>query len=410
MAMRSNDFIKRQKTGRTEAIGSIDRKRDHTFSIEYIFALFFVLMVGFFGSQKLINTALNPNSSINIHGFSEAICENGFRLPFLKCAKEELAPAVVETKLILASSQESLLQNEKVGLIQGMDQGPNALSLSKQFAYQPSLKSALKKLKWNDGDEQDAARFLSVIKTLNSGRYNESYFVSSAMTGLIDPVMRKYPDIVAASHCLYCGSFFSDVLKPYFAEGTENNKEINQLALGHPRFLQALYQAGNIKLNNLNEIAELQAELLTSGDVDTVRFIGNILLKQSNLALLNQWTSKGMNGGYAISEYSKLLRLPEPLIIGAWQQGVKRGEDNAVLTRYLISTGYRPALRWLIWYHGSNLTYFQTHQHKMEKDRYNDFLVERYLDFPKESQSDLAGFYSKNWKNIVWDARSSNGF
>lgn len=398
MNKRSNDLIKRGKAGRTAQssyAGIVGRADNHPFSVGYGLGLFFVLLLGFFGSQKLIITVLNPHSSINIY----AVCDSGFRLPFLNCEKQQNTS--IEPVTILDSSLE---QSKTTGLVVGMNKGPNALSLRKQFSYLPNLKLALQKLNWNDGDEQDAMRFLSIIKSLNASRYNESYFVSSTMKGLIDPVMRKFPDVVAASHCLYCGQFFSDILKPYFAEGTDNNATINQLASGHPHFLQALYHSGNIKLDDMGEIAQLQAELLSSGDSETAKIIGSILLKEKNVDLLHHWVSKGWNGGYAITEYNTLLQLPRQITIDAWQRTVTRGVDNAVLTRYLISTGYRPALRWLIWYHGSNLSYFQGQQHKMERDRYNDFLVERYLDFPKQSHSDLAGFYSKNWKDIVWNA------
>lgn len=406
MNKHSNELINRRKAGRTERSSHAEElarkgiSDNHPFSVEYALGLFFVLLLGFFGSQKLIHTISNPNSSINIYAFNEAVCDNGFRLPFLSCEQQNSSTELVTS----VTPDQKVLQGKTTDLVTGMNKGPNALSLRKQFSYSPDLKSALKKLKWNDGDEQDAMRFLSIIKSLNASRYSESYFVSSIMSGLIDPVMQKFPDIVAASYCLYCGQFFNDTLKPYFEEGTLNNEVINQLASGHPRFLQALYHSGNIKLDNMGEIARLQAEILSSGDSEAAKLIGSILLKENNLELLHHWVSKGWNGGYAITEYSTLLKLPRQITIDAWQRAITRGVDNAVLTRYLVSTGYRPALRWLIWYHGSNLSYFQGHQHKMERDRYNDFLVERYLDFPKQSHNDLAGFYSKNWKNITWDA------
>lgn len=130
----SNSVIKRRRTGRTEIVGIVDKKVNHPYSVEYIFGLFFVLLVGFFGSQKLIHTVLSPNSSINIYMLNGSICENGFRLPFFNCDKQEV---VQNLEPIVEVAQVTFPQKieQSDSLIVGMNKGPNALSLSKQFAY-----------------------------------------------------------------------------------------------------------------------------------------------------------------------------------------------------------------------------------------------------------------------------------
>ncbi len=376
------------------------------FSAELLIGLCFVLALGFFGTQKLIHTLFNPSSAYNFYSINESACENGFRVPFLACKKPELAkPENLDTvQQVPKKVEDSTDTLDQTSLIIGMNASTGAPDLRTQFAYLPNLSSALSKLSWNNGDEQDAVRLLTIMSTLQYGRQRESHLVQSSSTKILGPVWNKYPEIVAASSCLYCGMFYNNVLKPYMTEGTENTEHLNTLALGHPRFLQAIYASGQLNIDEFTKIGFLQAELLHPGDYKTAKFIGDLLLKHSKIDLLHTWSSRGGNSSYAISEYQSLIQLPQALIIDSWQAGVARGSDNSVLTRYLISTGYRPALRWLLWLHAGNLSYLQDRQYKLQRDRYNDFLVDEYLDFPKESHDDLTGFYSKNWQNITWRA------
>ncbi|MEH6458205.1 MAG: hypothetical protein V7749_17890 [Cocleimonas sp.] len=384
-------------------------------NLEFILGALFLVVIGFLGSQKIIHVVSDSSSAVNIYSLSDSACSSGLRLPFIECSKpiqnlesvkevSELSKPTenISEELVVEIEKKEIIPN-KYPLIHDMDQSDTALPLRKQFAHLPNLATALNKLKWNDGSEEDAVRLLTIASTLVYGRQREAHLEQSAMARLLSPVWNSYPDLVAASHCLYCGQFFSNVLKPFMTEGTENKDHLNALATAHPRFLNAIYQSGQIEIDKINDIAKLQAELSSSGDAATAKFIGEILFKNKNIDLLHHWSSKGWNGSYAISEYNKLIQLPQNLIIDAWQRGVSRGTDNAVLTRYLISTGYRPALRWLLWFHSGNLSYFKNRQHQHAKDRYNDFLTAEYIEFPKDSYSDLTGFYSKNWKDIHWN-------
>ena len=386
-------------------------KEPFPFHLEFFLGAFFLFVVGFLGAQKIIHVVSNPTSAVNIYAINDSACSGGVRLPFIECPKPESLQTLESLEeMKKEKEEEAAIELEKTKLfinkypmIQNMDENDEAIPLRKQFAYLPNLASALNKLKWNDGSEEDAVRLLTVASTLEYGRQREAHLEHSAMARLFDPVWNSYPDLVAASHCLYCGQFFSNVLKPFMTEGTENKEYLDTLASAHPRFLNAIYQSGQIEIDKINDIAKLQAELSSSGDAGTAKFIGEILFKEKNLDLLHHWSSKGWNGSYAISDYNKLIQLPQNIIIDAWQRGVSRGADNAVLTRYLISTGYRPALRWLLWFHSGNLSYFKKQQHQHAKDRYNEFLTQEYIEFPKESYRDLTGFYSKNWKYIHWD-------
>ena len=375
---------------------------NHPYKAEFLISSLFIFIVGFFGSQKLGQLDLAP--------MTQSVCERGISLPLLQCETQTLlqAPDSANAKYTKNSVNK---RSQRKSLIVGMDQSKDAPSLRAQFSSLPDLHTLLEKLKWNNGDEQDAARFLSVITALENGRMNEPGMPSTASSTL-DAVWNKYPDLVATSHCLNCSRFYQHILGPFFKAGSKNKERLKQIALGHPRFLQANYQSGQLEVDDLTQIARLQAELLTSEDADTARFIGDILLKNASnggkkdLSLLHHWSSKGWNGSYAVSDYHKMLQLPQKLLADAWQRGVLAGADNAELTRYLVSTGYRPALRWLLWSHASDLSYFKNRSYQDQIDRYNDLILNLYIDFPIESKDDLTGFYSKNWKNINWDSSS----
>ncbi len=128
-----------------------------------------------------------------------------------------------------------------------MDQSMDAPSLRAQFSSLPDLQTLLEKLKWNNGEEQDVARFLSVITALENGRMNEPGMPSTASSTL-DAVWNKYPDLVATSHCLNCSRFYQHILGPFFKAGSKNKVRLKQIELGHPRFLQANYQSGQLGL------------------------------------------------------------------------------------------------------------------------------------------------------------------
>ena len=371
---------------------------NHPYRAEFFISLLFVFLLGFLGSQKLAQVDLEP--------MNQSLCQLGISLPFAECEIKVL----VDTSGSLNDASKSNIKklSQHKSLVVGMDQAVDAPSLRTQFSHLPNLQTLLEKLKWNNGGEQDAARFLSVITALENGRLNEPGMPSTA-SSVLDAVWNKYPDLVATSHCLNCSRFYQHILGPFFKAGSKNKARIKQIALGHPRFLQVTYQSGQIELAGLKKVARLQAELLASEDADTARFIGDILLKgaaQGNaddLSLLHHWSSKGWNGSYAVSDYHKMLQLPKNILADAWQRGVLAGADNAELTRYLVSTGYRPALRWLLWSHASDLSYFKNRSYQDQIDRYNNLIMSLYVDFPVESKDDLTGFYSKNWKNINWD-------
>ncbi len=386
------------------------------FKAEYFLSICLVLAMGFLGSQKLIQSLWSKSSAVNVYAAKAAVCEGGFRLPGVSCQQVNVdananAEATQDEKEKHASSADGgapqgLAQTiNKVRMVEPL---PNAgdRSLREQFAALPDLKSAILQLRWTGNNDQEAARLLSIIGTLGYGRQADSYqnqFAAPAIVKLLDPVWEKYPDLVAASHCLYCGSFFEQVTVPLVSSGTWEEDWLKRIMAGHPRLLRVVYDAGQVDIQALRRIAALQAELLSAGDGQTPGFIGDILLSDGKLDLLHTWSTKGLNGHYAFASVQDLDSLPRDLIKDAWYSAVRAGDDSPRLTRYLVAHGYRPALRWLIWLAAGNVKYIQSYQYsRNEKDRYQAFL-KTYLDFPVNSFTDLAGFYSENWQKITWD-------
>ena len=365
--------------------------QNHPYKAEFLIGLLFIFLLGFLGVQKLSQLDFSP--------IKKSLCSGGFQYPLLHCESSQPPPVQLSDN----SPKKPNITLKPKSLIVGMNRLANASSLRTQFSHYPNLTRALQKLKWNGGDEQDAIRFLSLITALENGRQGESG-MSSTMSSILEGVWNKYPDIVASSHCLDCSRFYKNVLKPYFKAGTENTARIKQIALGHPRFLQAIYQSGQLNVKDLKSIARLQAELLSSEHADPARFIGDVFLKDNDLESLHHWSSKGWNGSFALGAYPRFTQLPRHIIVDAWERGVLAGADNAELTRYLVSTGYRPALRWLLWVHAGNLSYFKNTTYQAQKDQHNDLILSLHIDFPIESKDDLTGFYSKHWKDISWDA------
>jgi len=398
----------------SQTIDNAENKEDSLFTFNTIFIALILSLIGFIGSQKVMPILSDPSSSYSFSSLSEFACDSGLRFQFLKCDDhffklEEINPSV--SSEIFSENQENKLStntfNENDLLIKDMLTDDNSPNLREQFAHLPNLQAALEKLQWNNGSEQDAVRFLTLISTLSYGRQREAHLVTSAHATLLKPLWKDYPELVAASHCLYCGSFFNYVIKPFIQEGSTHTAFLHAVALGHPRYLKVVSDSNQLPLNDVTDIVKLQAEISSSGDAATAKFIGDILIRENEIDLLNHWASKGWNGSYAINNHNNLEQLPRNLIINAWQRGIARASDNALITRHLVGTGYRPALRWLLWSHAGDLAYFKNRQHQQHKNAYNNHIIKDYFAFPQESYKDLASFYSNHWRDIHWDKNSS---
>lgn len=304
------------------------------------------------------------------------LCEQGIRLPMVSCSKSSFI------KSNLKQSSESLKQ---------------------QFARLPNLSSAVEKLQWLNGSESDAVKLLTLLNNLKLSRSrqsSENYRAIPLINKLLQPVWKKYPDMVAASACLYCGNSFN-VLSNLIASTDTDNEQLKNLALGHPRMLREVASKNLFESNELNKVVRLQAALSSAGDSGTAQFIGKFLLENKDYQNLRVWLNKGLNGSRALGNVD-LNSVPYDLVVAAWQQGVSLGYDQVELSHYLVGNGYRPALRWVLWLQDSNLKYIRRWDYKRQQGKY-EFILEKFTDFPVRTGKSLTQFYSDNWEHVYWD-------
>ena len=341
-----------------------------------VIALLFSAM-GYVSIQRVLFEQQNQQVVVELlQNIKLGLCEQGIRLPMVNCFKGSL--------------------------IKGNLQAGNE-SLNQQFARLPNLSSAVEKLQWFNGSEADAVKLLTLLNNLKLSRSRQSaenYRAIPLISKLLKPVWKKYPDMVAASACLYCGNSFK-VLSNLIANNNTDNEQLKSLAVGHPRMLREVASQNLFESNKLNEIVKLQAALSSAGDSGTAKFIGKILLENNDYRNLRVWLNKGLNGSRALGNVD-LDSLPYDLVVTAWQQGVSLGYDQVELSQYLVSSGYRPALRWVLWLQDSNLKYIRNWNYKRQQGKYA-FILEKYTDFPIRNGAALTQYYSDNWHNVYWD-------
>lgn len=342
----------------------------------FVIALVFFVMGYVFMQSMLFDNKNQQVVVAELQKIKLGLCEQGIRLPMMSCSKATL--------------------------IKGNDQASKE-TLNQQFARLANLSAAVEKLQWTNGSEADAVKLLTVLDNLKSSRSRQSaenYRAVPLISKLLAPIWKKYPDMVAASSCLYCGNSFK-VLSNLIASNDTDIEQLKSLAVGHPRMLREVASQNLFEPKELNKIIRLQAALSSAGDGGTAEYIGKNLLQNQDYKNLRVWLSKGLNGSRSLGD-TNLNSLPYDLVVSAWQQGVSIGYDQIGLSQYLVGTGHRAALRWVLWLQESNLEYIRSWSYKRKEGKYI-FILEKYTDFPIRSGESLTQYYSDNWQNIYWD-------
>lgn len=277
-------------------------------------------------------------------------------------------------------------------------------SLNEVVARLPHLSSVLSYFAWRDGDEAEAVRYMVLMQSLAYSRSYQAHLNYDAIDQFISqikPVWEKYPKLVAGSSCTYC-SMHSDVMPRLLNSAHSLPEEfLTDIALD-ALFFSAMIKGRSVNLDKQDDLLAMHAYLSSPGDYSTAQVIGGGLVKTKNWRDLEVWVANGLNGGRSLGKIS-LINLPREIVIAAWEQGVSLGYDSVDLTRYLVSTGHRPALRWLIWLLATDYKYLHSYSYKREESKYKQ-LVEKYTYFPVDGGEELAGYYNKNWRSIRWDA------
>lgn len=300
-----------------------------------------------------------------------AICRQGIRVPGLDClvGGERAVPA------------------------------PTRASLAIQFAQLPNLASAVAKLNWSGGSEIDATRLLTVLYALQYSRSNELYAagVYESSARLLNQILETYPELVVASACYYCGHQ-SRYLQSYLLSQAPIPKTFQDMFKVNPSLLAVAKTKDLFSPDTFHELALIHADLSSAGDARSATAIGDILIQYQEYDQLLKWSYKGLNGGRSLKNVS-LDTVPREIVIAAWENGVRIGYDTPELTQYLMATGYRPALRWAIWYLSGEYSYLTR---SGDATKYKGMLM-RYTDFPVNVNIQLAQYYSNNWREIKWD-------
>lgn len=334
-----------------------------------------IVLTGFGAAQSYLS--LEPNRLYiqdTIERSVRNICNRGYRPPLVKCP------------VALPPVSRDPYNNEP---------------LKHQFAKLPDLSTALDKLQWRGGSEIEAVRLITLLRALTYSRYNESRFTNAQQDALLTLIGYDYPYLALASTCFYCiahanylGNFVAAQRSP-FPELVTATKHL-------PTFTYFAANNGWLDESDVQEVAMTIAYLSNAGDRHAAQGIYSLLVKNKNYAAIKNWVSDGLNGGWSLSP-NDYQNLPRELLIAAWEQGAGMAFAPNELTEYLVSAGYRPALRYVVWLKSGAAPYL-THHAGYGND--SEYILQKYTRFPATSGSKLVDYYNANWQSIEWHGES----
>lgn len=331
-----------------------------------------LFVFGYLVAQKLLATdSVQAAVSESIRSGAMVICRQGFRVPGLDC---------------LAGGTRAV-------------PAPQGAPLAVQFAQLPTLASAVDKLSWSGGSEVEATRLLTVLYAIQYSRSSELYAsgVYEGSARLLNQIWEAYPELVVGSACYYCGHQ-SRYLNSHLLTQMPTPEVLHQMYKMNPSLLGAAKAKNLFTSSTLHELALIHADLSAAGDGSSATAVADILIQHQEYDQLMKWSYKGLNGGRSLGNAS-LATIPRENVIAAWENGVRIGYDDPNLSQFLVGTGYRPALRWVIWYLSGDYPYLSQ---RGEAAKYKGILM-RYTDFPVNTNTQLAEYYSDNWRRIKWD-------
>lgn len=331
-----------------------------------------LFFLGYVVAQKVLATDSGQAAVFkSIRSGAMVICRQGIRVPGLDCLKGG-------TRAVPA---------------------PKRTPLAVQFAQLPNLESAVDKLSWSGGSEVEATRLLTTLYAIQYSRSNELYAsgVYEGSARFLNQIWEAYPDLVVGSACYYCGHQ-SRYLKSQLLTQMPMPEVLHQMYKLNPSLLGVAKDKNLLTSGILHELALIHADLSAAGDSSSATAVGDILIQHQEYDQLMKWSSKGLNGGRSLSNAS-LDTLPRENVIAAWENGVRIGYDDPNLSQFLVGTGFRPALRWVIWNLSGAYPYLA---HSGNAAKYKGILM-RYTDFPVNENLQLAEYYSDQWRRIKWD-------
>jgi hypothetical protein len=279
---------------------------------------------------------------------------------------------------------------------------PHTTIARQYLASLPDLATALTKLQWLGGDEAAAVRFLSVMHAIRMGRNSDHVRVADVMKPMMRPMWDAYPHITIASVCTFCGEA-SKINKQFVDERTLDPEIATRISRNHVDYFVALADKDSFTPDETQRLAATFAQLVM-GDRPTRVAIANLLAEQHEYAALKMWVANSMNGGFALDDIPDLASVPRDILTTAWERSASAGFDSRILTEYLMKTGYRPTLRYVVWMQDGAANYLssQNSRYGRERGRYAG-LLDKYTNFPEQEGRALGEYYSTNWRDIKWD-------
>ena len=279
-------------------------------------------------------------------------------------------------------------------------------SYAKLLSSVENIDAALKKLR-PATNELELVRLLSILDTVVGAWSGVPYGYDNQRILVINLLIEQWEEhakLIAAANCIYCGSYFQMLTGLVHLKGL--NDEWHDTALRiHPRFMQIADTVKPIDDELRIKLARIYSRLVSPGDANIAKYIAHVLLSNNDLNDYLFWSIHGLNGHNSVMAIDDFSAMPKDYLQNIWLSGASGGYVNHELTYHLLSTGYRPALRWLIWVLDGGAKYMQTHAFKYQSEKYIEVMTQ-YTDFPVQIGPELSEYYSNNWNNIVWHKES----
>ena len=351
--------------------------RTSLFRILMISSICFLFM--FVGIQDALIKPENQKAiAVVLQDVKSLLCETGIRTPLYDCSQQ-------------------------TGFIKKGSSHTN-LSVAEQLARLPDILSVLDKIVLPDDSPAAAAKYVTLVGLLQKSRAHDNLRAYKSLGQIavkLEPVWANYPQLVVTQTCIFCGEYQSIIFKKLGVNAPQNMTAMLTMAKMHPLYFASFshHLDSGVALDAAKNLALLSQAGASEGAVAIAKYLNSESTRQH----LNAWVIKGLNGTRALNELS-FATVPLETRILAWQSGVLQGYDNIELTEHLVSKGYRPAMRWLVWMNGTPLNYLRSWPYERNVAKYNA-LLNRYTSFGHLGGDSLSDFYSENWSNLFWNAQ-----
>lgn len=275
------------------------------------------------------------------------------------------------------------------------------LSYKELLSATGSARKAFKKLSVTNDNEIDVVRSLTLVDMITDAwslskegrRRNDGDVIES----IFSEQWNNSADMIIASNCNYCGSHFDFVAQMVKRYGLNPKFSQQMIGIG-PRYLKIIDALTPIDAEQKKTLIINFAKLSYLGR--NKQYIAEQLLAFGEEALANKVLQGASPASKSLVLFQQLSAAEQDQIIQDWRFQISRGWASDDTTVMLASTGYRPALRWMIWKldgHSEAIT----RGNASYKRAFESYLSKR-SNFGYLKNEELSAFYSIHWMRIVW--------